>query len=100
MKNIIHQFVWIIFLLIYAGCNATENNSKRVGDMIMTSSQYSSPQSGHQSGRREQRYRWTNGEVPYKIDDQRFTNAEKSLIRDSINTLNEALDDCVVISLS
>jgi len=76
--NIISVSVFILSFLSFKaldgirGSYASENDYKRFDDMLLTSRQYNQIDSGQLSGINDLSFRWTNGEIPYKIEDINF----------------------------
>ena len=69
----------------------------KVDDMIMSQSQYSTPVNpGQNSGRKDLKFRWPNGVVPYKIENQ-FSDQDKASINEAITSLNQELNGCINI---
>ena len=90
-------FCLFIINITVANLNIDENGNYKVGDMIMSPSQYSPISNrGQESGRKDLKFRWTNGVVPYKIEDS-FNNHDRAVIEDTIKSLNQELGGCVEI---
>ena len=95
-----------IKLLIFCLCiiNTTvanliidENGNYKVDDMIMSPSQYSPISNlGQESGQKDLKFRWPNGVVPYKIENQ-FNDQDKASINEAITSLNQELNGCINI---
>ena len=95
----IELLIFCLFIIntTVANLNIDENGNYKVDDMIMSPSQYSPISNGGQeSGQKDLKFRWTNGVVPYKIENS-FNNHDRAVIEDTIKSLNQELDGCVEI---
>ena len=65
--------------------------------MILSPSQFLPISSrGQESGQKDVKFRWSNGVVPYKIENT-FNNQQKAVIEESIKSLNQELGGCIEI---
>ena len=77
--------------------NLDENGNYEVDDMILSPSQFLPISSrGQESGQKDVKFRWSNGVVPYKIENA-FNNQQKAVIEESIKSLNQELGGCIEI---
>ena len=78
-------------------CSKVEVMPIKVDDMIMSQSQYYTPVNpGQNSGQKDLTFRWPNGVVPYKIENQ-FNDQDKASINEAITSLNQELNGCINI---
>ena len=69
-----------------------------IGDMIFSPGLFIECEGGptHSSGRKSKKYCWSNGIVPYVLDDS-LTEGQKSIVRVAVDEINEEMGRCIEI---
>ena len=69
-----------------------------IGDMIFSPALFNECNGGptHSSGRKSKKYRWSNGIVPYVLDNS-LTDQQKGIIRVAVKEINQEMGGCIEI---
>ena len=96
MKCLMKYFFQFSVASIADFCQSIEKDND--GNYIMGDMIFSQCIGGptHSSGRKSKKYRWSNGIVPYVLDDS-LTEGQKSIVRVAVDEINEEMGRCIEI---